>query len=224
MKATSPNHPLVLASASPRRKLLLGEAGFDPRIMESDIDDGGLPRGAVSPECFVMALAWFKVARVRYCGAPDGAILIGADTVCVHESELLGKPRDEADAAEMLRAMRDRSHRVVTGVAVLPVSDRPAEDVSHRRIFVDAAVVRLGRLPDEAIDAYVASGDWKGKAGGYNYSERLQAGWPVSCAGDPTGVMGLPMRRVVPLLDRLGAARRVDARPSAPRSALGGTA
>ncbi len=200
-------HRLVLASASPRRRLLLRDAGFDPEVLESDLDDAHLTRGRVPAEAFVVALSWFKARRVMWRHAPREAVVVAADTVCVHESELLGKPRDAAHAGAMLRAMRARAHRVVTGVTVLSVE-------GERHLFVDVALVSVGPLADDAIDAYVASGDWRGKAGAYNFSERVAAGWPVRCDGDPTGVMGLPMRRVIPMLERLEVVRSGAGRES----------
>jgi septum formation protein len=195
-----PSRPLVLASASPRRLQLLRTAGFEPRVIESDLDDADVVPGRVSPEALVMALAWFKAQRARWRGTPADAVVLAADTMCVHAGELLGKPRDSAQAADMLRAMRGRAHRVVTGVALV------AEGIA-RVIALDSATVHLGAVADDEIDNYVRSGQWRGKAGGYNYSERVHAGWPLSCDGDPTGVMGLPMVRVVPLLERFSAFR-----------------
>lgn len=203
---------LVLASASPRRQLLLRVAGFAPVVVESDIDDAGVRRGAVSPEAYVMALSWFKATRVAWRidrgeAPPRGdlaaPVIVAADTVCVHEDELLGKPRDAGHAAEMLRAMRNRAHRVVTGVTIVPPGGRPW----RRLVLVDVAMVRLGQLGDDEIDRYVGGEGWRGKAGAYNFSERVDAGWPVECEGDPTGVMGLPMRRVARILDGLGVPR-----------------
>lgn len=193
-------HRLVLASASPRRRSLLHDAGFEPEVLESDLDDAHLTRGRVSAEAFVVALSWFKARRVLWRHAPSEAVIVAADTVCVHENELLGKPRDGAHAGAMLRAMRARAHRVVTGVTILSIE-------GERHLFVDVARVSVGALADDAIDAYVASGEWRGKAGAYNFSERVAAGWPVRCDGDATGVMGLPMRRVVPMLERLAVVR-----------------
>jgi septum formation protein len=196
---------LVLASGSPRRRTLLRGAGYEPEVFESDIDDARLLRGRVGPEAFVMALAWFKARRVldRFADrlADGDALLVAADTICVHGDALLGKPRDADEARSMLRGMRGVDHRVVTGVAALPLPFGRGE----RLIFVDVSTVALGELDDDEIDRYVASGAWQGKAGGYNYAERVAAGWPVRCEGDPTGVMGLPMRRVLPLLASLGA-------------------
>lgn len=74
---------------------------------------------------------------------------------------------------------------------------------ARRWLFADRAAVRYGRVSDAAVDEYVASGLWRGKAGAYNLQERLEAGWPVRCEGDPATVMGLPMRRLEPWLARL---------------------
>jgi septum formation protein len=207
---------LILASASPRRRALLRAAGYEPEVLESDIDDARLVRGRVSPEAFVMALAWFKARRVidRHSErlGDEGAILVAADTICVHGDALLGKPRDADEARAMLRGLRSAEHRVVTGVAVLPLP----LGRGPRRSFVDISVVGLGALDDAAIEGYVVSGAWQGKAGGYNFAERVAAGWPLGCVGDPTGVMGLPMRRVEPLLARLGVRASADAAEESP--------
>ncbi|MDZ4830594.1 MAG: nucleoside triphosphate pyrophosphatase [Phycisphaerae bacterium] len=192
---------LILASASPRRSELLKSAGFDARVCESDLDDGDLVYQRVRPEAFVVSLSWFKASRVMQQRPLAGAVVLAADTMCVCDDAVLGKPQNERDAREMLVSLRGRVHRTVTGVTAVDVDGR-------RHMFVDVARVALGAIDDAAIDAYVATGAWRGKAGGYNYSERVAAGWPVSCDGDPTSVMGLPMTRVVPLLESLGVARR----------------
>ncbi len=191
---------LVLASASPRRRQLLRGAGFAPEVLESDLDDALLSCPGATPDRLVAALAWFKVRRVleRY---PDlDAVVLGADTVCVDGDRVLGKPKDESEARAMLRDLAGHEHRTLTGVAIVDAA-------GVRHLFVDTARVEVGPLEDAAIDAYVASGAWRGKAGGYNYIERVEAGWPVACVGDPTSVMGLPMRRTVPLLEELGVER-----------------
>lgn len=192
---------LVLASASPRRLALLREAGYDPIVAASDIDDALLRRGSASPEEFVVALSWFKARRVTDRGAHANAVVLAADTECLDGDELLGKPRDAAHARDMIRSLQGRTHRTATGVTVVAPG-------GARHLLVHVARVTIGRLDDRAIDDYVRSGDWRGKAGGYNYGERMAAGWPLACEGDPTGVMGLPMRRVAPLLERLEVDRR----------------
>jgi septum formation protein len=102
----------------------------------------------------------------------------------------------------MIRAFEDRSHKVLTGVALVWRDEADPWRPVGRDIFVDRAAVTLGRLDERALEAYVDSGLWRGKAGAYNYEERVAEGWPLSCDGDPTGVMGLPMRALV---RRLGA-------------------
>ena len=100
----------------------------------------------------------------------------------------------------MVRAFAACSHRVVTGVALLGDGGPP-------RRFADSAGVTFGALAPEEIDRYVASGGWRGKAGGYNLYERQAEGWPITVEGDPTTVVGLPMRLLAPALRRrLGAA------------------
>lgn len=192
---------LILASASPRRRSLLEAAGFRPVILESDLDDAEVERGDAVPERFVTALAWFKARRVLDRRGTMNGIIVAADTVCLDGERMLGKPRDPDDARGMIRSMRDRPHRTITGVAIVEAGGR-------RQLFVDGAIVIVGTIADETIDEYIASGGWRGKAGGYNYAERVDAGWPIACDGDPTSVMGLPMTRTVPILESLGVTRQ----------------
>lgn len=191
--------PLVLASASPRRRELLESAGFRPRTLAADLEDDAVRVRFLLPAALVEALAAFKAARVGrlLAGAGEpGAVVLAADTLCFEGSRPVGKPRDAAEAAAFLRAWRGKPHRTVTGVCVLADG--------RRTLFSDAATVEVGDLDDGEIDRYVASGQWRGKAGGYNLADRLAAGWPIRCEGDPTSVMGLPMVRVVPLLRSMG--------------------
>lgn len=173
---------------------MLRDAGLHATAFPADIDDGCLRHGDVPPEWWVMALAYFKARRVadtlRSSGDHSGMVL-GADTVCAVGRMVLGQPRDADDARRMLRLMRGREHRTLTGVCLLPLARR-----DYRLIVFDAAIVRVGEVSEPQIDAYVASGEWRGKAGAYNLSERIAAGWPLSCVGDPTTVMGLPMQRL----------------------------
>jgi septum formation protein len=195
--------PLVLASASPRRRELLEAAGFRPRTVAADLEDDAVRVRFLLPAALVEALAAFKAARVARllgeAGEPE-AVVLAADTLCFDADRPVGKPRDAAEAAAFLRSWRGRPHRTVTGVCVLADG--------RRTLFADSATVEVGDLEDAEIDRYVASGAWKGKAGGYNLAERLGAGWPIRCDGDPTSVMGLPMLRVGPLLHSLGCGTR----------------
>lgn len=189
--------PVYLASKSPRRAQLLREAGIDVTLQPADLDDAALPHGDVPPEWLVMSLAYFKARRVadmlqqqhRHHG--HHGFVLGADTLCAVGRSVLGQPKGEDDALRMLRLMRGREHRTLTGVCLLPLH-RP----DARLIVFDAAIVRIGEVSDDRIETYVRSGHWQGKAGAYNLSERVSDGWPITCLGDPATVMGLPMQRL----------------------------
>lgn len=195
---------VLLASRSPRRRELLREFGIEHEAAHPGFDDAVLEPGRVSPDQWVMSLAYLK-ARSGLDGAGPGTLVIGADTVCVLDGAILGTPRTPEEALAMLRSMRGRGHDVITGVAIIDAgscrrASRPPERA--RELFVDRAHVRMGDLSDEAIEAYVASGEWRGKAGGYNLRDRIRAGWPLSFEGDETTVMGLPMRMLTERLSR----------------------
>jgi septum formation protein len=188
---------LWLASASPRRRELLAEAGIDALVMPPDLDDANLspgPPGRVKPEHWAMAMAFLKARRVALQlldrGGCQPGLILGADTICALGQRVLGKPRDAAHARDMLRSLRNAVHRTLTGVCLLHVPE------GARRLWVDSAEVIFGPLSDQQTDSYVASGEWRGKAGAYNLQERIDAGWPIECRGDPTTVMGLPMRQL----------------------------
>lgn len=207
---------IVLASTSPRRRELLSRAcaragarfaWIDPGIEDSECAWGS--GGGVSPEALCAALAHLKARagceRLREgVGAvegetgervhPERAWIVGADTVCVLEGEVIGKASTECEARRMIERFMGRAHGVVTGVAILRHGAEGACEA--RRIFAERAVVRLGELGEGQIEEYVASGLWKGKAGAYNLVERIGAGWPLSFEGDATCVVGLPMGRV----------------------------
>lgn len=191
-----------LASKSPRRRELLLGAGIEHDAAHPGVDDGLLAPGAVTPEQWVMALAYLKAstaARALTHRAERGAppiVVLGADTIVVHHATLMGQPIDLADARRMLLAMRSDVHDVVTGVALI-------DPITHRReLFVDRAVVTVGPIPDTDIESYLASEAWRGKAGAYNLSERLQAGWPIEFTGDAGTIMGLPVAKVAERLRR----------------------
>ncbi|MBX3410766.1 MAG: septum formation protein Maf [Phycisphaeraceae bacterium] len=179
---------IILASRSARRRSLLDEAGIAHEAHYPGFEDGALAPGAhTSPSQWVCALAYLK-AWAKAQETP-GATVIGADTVCVLDGQVVGTPTDAWEAEQMLRSFVGREHDVITGVAII---SRGA-DRTHRRIFHERATVRWGMIPDEMIAAYVATGEWQGKAGGYNLRDRTGAGWPITYSGDPHTIMGLPV-------------------------------
>ncbi len=194
---------IVLASVSPRRRELLEREGAVVRVVPPPIDDSGAPFGGGDPETLVASLAWFKAAQVLdhpevRSGEPRASWLLAADTVCVIDGRIAGKPATEAEASEMVRSMSDRRHAVFTGACLVDLG------AGDRRLFVDRAEVELGPLDERAVREHLSSRRWEGRAGGYNFSEARDAGWPIRCAGDETTVMGLPMRRLAEFFAGVG--------------------
>lgn len=207
---------LHLASRSPRRQQLLREHGVTFDADHPGIDDAELEPGRVTPGQWVTALAYLKAragaskladhrsatsaAEPVSVNKPD-PVFLGADTACVKDGRLIGTPRTADEARDMIRTLRDGAHDVVTGVALIDPSS------GQRLLFADTAHVEVGSISDTDIETYIQSGDWQGKAGAYNLSERIAAGWPIRYQGDPATVMGLPMRRLLKCLDRWPAVR-----------------
>jgi septum formation protein len=186
----------VLASASPRRRELLGRLGMPFEVRPVDADE--TPRPGESAEALVVRLA---LAKARAAAQP-GEVALGADTAVTLDGEILGKPADADDARKMLAALSGREHEVWTGVAVvaLPTELGPARELAR----ACRTTVRFRLLDDAEIDAYVASGESVDKAGAY----AIQGGaapFVDAVDGELTNVVGLPLPLVVDLLDELEA-------------------
>lgn len=205
--------PLLLASRSPRRRALLSEAGFDHVAEHPGFEDGILTPGQVSPRQWVAALASLKAfAGANLPSARDagGRVVLGADTACLLDGQLVGTPTTADEAETMIRSFMNTQHDVLTGVAIVDLrgwtGDPAFVPPRRRRVLVDVAKVRMGTLDDRELRSYIDSGNWQGKAGGYNLSERLAAGWPLEFEGDRTTIMGLPMNRLTNLLEEMATA------------------
>lgn len=182
---------LVLGSSSPRRRELLAQIGVTPdRIAAPDIDE--TPRKGEGPRPYCLRMAREKAAAVAI--AP-GEIVLSADTTVAAGRRILGKPADEAEAEGFLRLLSGRRHRVVTAVALR------REDRAWEREVVTA--VRFKRLSEEEIAAYLRSGEWRGKAGGYAI-HGLAGPLIPWISGSFTGVVGLPLAETANLLRAAG--------------------
>ncbi|MDP7070650.1 MAG: Maf family protein [Phycisphaerales bacterium] len=192
---------LILASRSPRRRELLEAAGWEVIPAEATVDDGELHPGKATPAAWTTALAWLKARSTQRALAEAGsavdAPIVAGDTVCELDGVIVGQPASGEAAAAMIRLMRGTSHRVWTGLCVIPRSGR-------RQMAADHALVTMGSLTDAQVDAYVASGGWQGKAGAYNLADRIEAGWPIHHDGHASTIMGMPL----PLLEQLLEATR----------------
>ena len=194
---------LVLASTSPRRSHLLAQAGIVPdAVIPPGIDE--TPGRGELPGALAARLAKAKADAVAETQA--GAFVLAADTVVAVGRRILGKPADEAEARRFLALLSGRRHRVCGGVAVVAPDGRAA----IRRVVTAVGVKRLA--PAE-LDAWVASGEWRGKAGGYAI-QGFGAAFVVRIVGSHSNVVGLPLHETLALLGGLGyrIAFRQDAR------------
>jgi len=187
--------PIFLASASPRRAELLSQSGIASVPMPPDCDDGVFCCGTMPVNRWVQSLAVLKAQHVLGRCSDNGTVL-AADTVCVVDGQILGQPRHAEDARNMLQIMMNRSHDVYTGWCLCSV------DGQQLLCGYECSEIIIGSIDEQEIEKYLCSDDWKGKAGAYNLSERIAAGWPMTCNGDPTSVMGLPMIRLKQELSR----------------------
>ena len=187
--------PLLLASASPRRAELLRQAGVSFRVQPCPSSEPSSKPPTTSSSVWAEALALFKARAVAERNS--GQWVLGADTVVVCGGRLLGKPRDADEAREMLLLQAGRACEVITGVCLLRV-----DEVSSRFLGHELTRVWMRDAPAE-IEAYLAGGDWRGKAGAYGIQdvgdrlvERVQ--------GSFSNVVGLPIERVKRLLVAVG--------------------
>ena len=191
---------LILASASPRRRELLTQAGFEFSVESADIDETPLPEETAAVYVERLAVEKAQAVAARYKERPEVRVLAADTSVVLADGSILGKPEDVADAARMLSLLSGRVHTVMTGLAaVSPASGRLVSDV-------EITQVTFNLLTPQEIESYVASGEPTGKAGAYAI-QGLAARWIPRIEGDYFNVVGLPIARTVTLLAELDADR-----------------
>ena len=185
---------LTLASSSPRRRELLARVGivFDVRVPE--VDESVRPGEA--------PLAYVRRVAASKADAVSGQVVLAADTIVEIDGIVLGKAGDEAEARAMLARLVGRTHRVTTAFSV-----RGPDDAYDDLVTTDVDMVAA--TPDELRD-YVASGEWRGKAGAYA-AQGIAAALVAGVRGSITNVIGLPLAEVVAVLRRFGVAPRFAA-------------
>lgn len=185
-----PRAPLVLASASPRRRALLEQIGITPdAVTPADIDETPQPGELPKPHAGRLA-----VEKARAVDAPG--FILAADTVVAAGRRILPKAETETQARECLALLSGRAHQVHTGLCLRAPDGREA-----RRTVTTRVVFK--RLTEEEIEAYIASGEWKGKAGGYAIQGRAGA-FVRSINGSYSAVVGLPLFETRSALEGLG--------------------
>ena len=181
---------IVLASASPRRKKLLSQAGYHFIVEKSDIDESKYSANKIEPYKFAEQLALAKAKNVA-ANHPD-KLVIGADTIVDFQGAIIGKAADEKQAGEIVRKLFSKPHKVITGIAIVRINDN-TELVTH-----DVTIVYPRKMSPEQIKEHIKSGTWKGKAGAYAIQETGDM-FVDRIEGSLTNVMGFPME----LLERL---------------------
>jgi len=186
---------LILASGSPRRLDLLAQAGIRPdKLMPMDLDE--TPRRAEHPRSLARRLAADKAEAAFQAVRTDpqwaGSYILAADTVVAVGRRILGKPEYLEEASSALHLLSGRSHWVYTGVAVMTPS-------SQMRLKVVETKVRFKRLTGQELKFYLASGEWRGKAGGYGI-QGFAGTFVQKLVGSYTAVVGLPLYETVGLL------------------------
>ena len=187
----APRPRLILGSASPRRRELLAQIGVEPdEVRPADVDETPLKQELPAAYCRRVTRSKAEATRRN-----AGEIVLTADTTVALGRRILGKPADETEAASFLSAMSGRRHKVITAIAV--VSDKGAR-------FADVvSTVKMKRLSEPELDAYLSSGDWRGKAGGYAIQGPAGAFIPW-IQGSYSAIMGLPVAQTANLLADAG--------------------
>lgn len=184
---------MVLASTSPRRRELLSCLGIDFRVAPPSTLENMLPDE--TPREMVERLALSKAMSVA--GSLSGGLVIGADSVVVLDGRVLGKPVNSAQAREMLRSLRSREHRVMTGLALVDAANQDT------RVTSESSLVTMRDYSDEQLEAYVASGEPMDKAGAYAVQDTVFK--PAQrLEGCYTNVMGLPLCSLVNMIQDAG--------------------
>ncbi len=179
------NEPIILASASPRRKELLEKAGFSVEVHPLDVDESYPPDLPITEVALYIARKKAEAARVEL---PQDRVILTADSVVILDNEILGKPRDKEEATEMLRNLSGQNHLVMTGVCLIRGTETVCIDVKTEVLFEE--------LSDEEINYYISYYQPYDKAGAYGIQDWI--GWCKvrSIKGSYANVMGLPVHEV----------------------------
>ncbi|MFI5460638.1 MAG: Maf family protein [Isosphaerales bacterium] len=198
---------LILASASPRRRQLLEDAGYCFEVDPSDIHEPE-PEPATSPFAYAAHLAWRKAAEVA--GRRNMGLILGVDTVCAVGNAILNKPLDRSDAERMIRLQEGHDTDVVSGICLYR-ADR------HEWVgAVEVSVVRFKPLSDRERDDYLDSDRWQGKSGAYGVQNRDP--FVALLRGSFSNVVGLPMERLAILLGNYHALTSADSPVASPET------
>ena len=186
-------YSFILASASPRRKQLLTEAGYKFTVIRPDIDESAFPTEGVNTCEYAKQLALAKAKNIAE-KHPD-RLVIAADTIADFEGQIIGKPADQTQAEQITKKLFSRPHKVITGIAIVRLRDGIEINQS------DTTTVYPKKLTTKQIAEHIKSGNWHDKAGAYAIQENGDEFIEI-IEGSMTNVMGLPMELLERLLKR----------------------
>ena len=189
---------LVLASASPRRRDILQNAGIPFIIQPSQIPE--VPREGEAPQACAERLAREKTLEVFRHRPQD--FVLGADTIVIVDGQILGKPSDAGDAARMLHLLAGKTHQVTTGVCLIGPNRKGKSSIQET--LSETTLVTMSELSDEDIQSYIATGEPLDKAGAYAI-QGIASRWISRIEGDYFNVVGLPVSLVYRMLRENGA-------------------
>jgi len=184
----------ILASASPRRKRLLAQAGYRFDVVVCDIDEAGFSAEGLDSVEHAKRLALAKAGNVA--AKYPGKLVLGADTVVDLDGKTIGKPRDSQHAERITRMLFSKPHKVITGIAFVKL-DEQIEIVES-----ETTIVYPKKLSEQQIVEHVTNGDWRGKAGAYGIQETGDE-FVEKIEGSFTNVIGLPIELTEQILQRL---------------------
>ena len=182
----------ILASASPRRLELLRQIGIEPFVVPSECDED--VTGISDPEGIVKELSKRKAESVyNNLSVKAGTVVIGADTLVCCKGEILGKPKDERDAARMISLIADGTHTVTTGVTIIKTDNSGLH--GNTVTFAETSKVTVYPISDREIEEYISTGEPMDKAGAYAI-QGIFSKFIRSIEGDYTNIVGLPLGRL----------------------------
>lgn len=185
---------IILASASPRRRELMEQAGFTFEVQVSHKEERYV---STKPDEIVKELALLKAEDIAGQNAGSNLTIIGADTIVAIDDRILGKPRDKADALDMVRSMQGRSHQVYTGVAIIRFDEEGNQEVISHAVCTDVVVYPMS---EAEMLAYVENEDIMDKAGAYAIQGVFGAKYIERFEGDYYNVVGLPISYIYQVL------------------------
>ncbi len=199
------NLTLILASSSPQRAQLLRDADYAFQITPPPMDEPNDMGASVPPESQAEALSFFKARSVAKAGATG--LILGADTIVALENEVFGKPADREDARRILARLMGTTQRVITGVTLLDTAN------NTRRIAHDVTLVTMRPMTERAVEKYLDTGQWRGKAGAYGIQDTGDV-FVEHISGSFTNVVGMPMELLSRLIEDWVESDSADHKPT----------